>query len=119
MLLHMWKFARENKIVIRPVDIFTDWNVADNPSRDRAPTQDLAEKTIEVLKGAASRPDVAPTSEKPSGYLPMINGIEVPDYLEIDQDQTWQKLLDHFREFDNEDVVADDQHRQHFKRGRE
>jgi len=119
MLLHMWKFARENKIVIRPVDIFTDWNVADNPSRNRLPTQDLAEKTIEVLKGAASRPDAAPTSEKPSGYLPMINGIEVPDYLEIDQDQTWQKLLDHFREFDDEDVVADNQHRQHFKRGRE
>jgi len=105
LLMNMWKFAQCNKIVIRPVDIFTDWNVADKPSRGRAPTLDLAQQTIEVLKGAPSRPDAPHEMERPSGYLPSINGIEVPDYLETVQDDLWQRISKSLHFNEDEDVV--------------
>jgi len=112
MLLQLWKFAQENKIIIRPIDIFTDWNVADNPSRGKRPTRDLAERTIEVLKGAPSRPDVEPSKEQPSGYLPVINSIEVPDYLETAADTMWSKIMgDLYNNIDDNDFVIPDKKR--------
>ena len=79
MLVNMWNFMKEKKIKLRIVDIDTTWNVADNPSRGKKTSHELAMKTMEVLKGAPSRRDGVPQKERPSGYLPSIARYDVPE----------------------------------------
>jgi len=79
MLVNMWNFMKEKKIKLRIVDIDTTWNVADNPSRGKGTSHELAMKTMEVLKGAPSRRDGVPQKERPSGYRPSIARYDVPE----------------------------------------
>ena len=86
MLVNMWAFMKEKRIQLRIVDIDTTWNVADNPSRGKITSHELAMKTLAVLKGAPSRRDGIPQKERPSGYLPSIARYDVPDdYFEDPQ----------------------------------
>ena len=102
LLVRLWHFLDENNIVLTVVDIHTDLNVADDPSRGTPIDDERAKQTIAVLKGAEGRPErLKKSGHKQSDYTKLIQEIESTTLL--DKDETlWSDIQTSRRKFRDE-----------------
>ena len=110
LLVRLWKFMDENNIILQVVDIHTDLNVADDPSRDMAINEERAQQTIQVLKGAPGRPDNLPKSgTKPSEYTKLLQEIEATQ-ISNEAETLWDDIarIRRTTRFTEDDTVNED-----------
>ena len=89
IMLRLWRFTTEHKIVLKIVDISTDINVADGLSRNDTISASKAWHTTRVLLGAPGRPAKRPTDHL-SAYVKDIEKIPV----DTDEEETWSHVFE-------------------------
>ena len=107
LLVRLWRFLDENSIILTVVDIHTDLNVADDPSRGKPINDERAKLTIAVLKGAPGRPEhLRKPESRPSDYLKLIQEIETTT-VSGQNDSLWSDILSSRRKHGDIDTQSE------------